>query len=500
MNLSSSWRIVFSAVFGAVLSAALGSDLLAKHHDWLSGTVARVATYESSTGQTSFAMSLMGQWDANVSSSCDVIIFVDTSASQSGLYKRDSLAVAERLLAGLNSNDRVRIFAVDIDPVALMDGWAAPHDSSVAAALEKLSGRAPLGTTDMLAMLQTANQLFAGTAAGRNRNIVYIGDGVSRGTLLNDQRFSSAIGQLTQTRAAFSSYAIGPQRDVETLAALANLLGGNLYLDSDDASAVEQGAQGLASSCRGQVFWPQTVRLPDAIAEIYPKKFPPLRSDRDTIVIGELNKRGQVDLEVVGELNRRETTFRWSVATEASNEDFAFLPKLIDMARRNDGLTLPTVGSAGLLETARVLSINARTLSQLGAQAVLIGDLDSARTLAEEAQALDPLSTDVKILQSALQRDPAAEVASPQDENPPVQDENRDRGQLIDGQQDRIQLIGEETQNQEMDRLIRDSRDVGQNLSQSEDERIRFINERIRSQVTVELTKSRACATAWKLP
>ncbi|HMP79844.1 MAG TPA: hypothetical protein PKD54_10360, partial [Pirellulaceae bacterium] len=334
MNLSSSWRVVLSAMIGAGLSIAAGGGLLAKHHDWLGGTAARVATYESSTGQTSFAMSLVGQWDAEQVAATDVAIFIDTSASQTGLYKRDSIAVLERVLAGLNKGDRVLIFAVDIDPVALMDQWAAPHDASVVEALERVNLRTPLGTTDMISMLQTAARVFETAPAGRTRNVVYIGDGVSRGGLVNDRRFPGLIGQLSETRAAFSSYAIGPQRDVESLAALANQLGGNLFLDSDDTEAVEAGATGLAATCRGHVFWPKSVRLPDTISELYPKRFPPLRSDRDSIVIGELSRPGQVDLEVVGDLNGRETTFRWSVQSEASNEDFAFLPKLIDLARR----------------------------------------------------------------------------------------------------------------------------------------------------------------------
>jgi hypothetical protein len=46
-------------------------------------------------------------------------------------------------------------------------------------------------------------------------------------------------------------------------------------------------------------------------------------------------------------------TFRWSVMPQPSNEDFAFLPQLIDLAKTDRGATLPTLGSDGLRESAR---------------------------------------------------------------------------------------------------------------------------------------------------
>ncbi len=51
---------------------------------------------------------------------------------------------------------------------------------------------------------------------------------------------------------------------------------------------------------------------------------------------------------------------------ERSSEDFAFLPVLVDRARDNGGLTLPTVGSAGLRETARLIFAGSHDLSMVG--------------------------------------------------------------------------------------------------------------------------------------
>ncbi|MFM8400559.1 MAG: hypothetical protein ACKOAH_22255, partial [Pirellula sp.] len=110
-----------------------------------------------------------------------------------------------------------------------------------------------------------------------------------------------------------------------------------------------------------------------------PQQFPPMRADRDTILIGNLSARGPVTISVAGEVNGVAETMSWTVTAENSSEDFAFLPKLIDSARGNGGLTLPTIGSAGLREAARMLSDGSRTLSQLGSSALLSGNFTAAQ-------------------------------------------------------------------------------------------------------------------------
>jgi hypothetical protein len=51
-------------------------------------------------------------------SGSDVLVLMDTSASQVGLYRQDSLAALEALLSGLSDQDRVRLVAVDVNAVS----------------------------------------------------------------------------------------------------------------------------------------------------------------------------------------------------------------------------------------------------------------------------------------------------------------------------------------------------------------------------------------------
>ena len=115
------------------------------------------------------------------------------------------------------------------------------------------------------------------------------------------------------------------------------------------------GGAALAKAAQQPVLWPTESSFSAGIAEHYPSQVPPLRTDRDTILIGKLDSRDPQTMTVKAEVQGETIELTWNLAAERSNEDFGFLPRLVDQARDNGGLTLPTVGSAGLREVARMI-------------------------------------------------------------------------------------------------------------------------------------------------
>ena len=89
-----------------------------------------VLRYTAPAGEPYFALPLMAPANAKkqASSSRDVVILVDTSASQTGSHRVQSLAVLEDALASMGRSDRVRLFAVDVQTTALTSEWS-PADS-----------------------------------------------------------------------------------------------------------------------------------------------------------------------------------------------------------------------------------------------------------------------------------------------------------------------------------------------------------------------------------
>jgi hypothetical protein len=313
---------------------------------------------------------------------------VDTSASQAGAFREDSILALQSLLAGLGAEDRVHLMAVDINAIPLTTGFVAPGGKEVAAAMTKLQNRVPLGSTDMFGAISAATASFE-DRAGASRAAVYIGDGVSRANVVNSSEFSGLMQGLVAKKVSVSSLAIGPTRDVQLLATIANHTGGAVVMDSDEQTGQQAGQQ-LARAVQARVYWPTQAKFSAGITESYPQNLPPVRSDRDSVVVGVLKESGEQALSATFEVDGVVEEHKWQVTSEKSSLDFSFLPKLVELARADGGLKLPTMGSTGLREVAHVITTQADRIARLGSQALQSGDIDGAKTAVSAAIAHDP--------------------------------------------------------------------------------------------------------------
>ena len=121
------------------------------------------------------------------------------------------------------------------------------------------------------------------------------------GDLVKQLRAAACTGQ----RATRS----GRGATIHCSAAVANQTGGNLYIDdamaaADDSAGVTAeraneenlrrgGTVGamLADWAQAKVLWPEKATFPAELGEVCPKQMPPLRADRDTVVVGEVDKK-----------------------------------------------------------------------------------------------------------------------------------------------------------------------------------------------------------------
>ena len=420
---------------------------------------ARLATFQSESGQTSFALSLFPEVEAKTNRSTDVVIMVDTSASQTGVFREGSLAALKTLINGLGDQDRVKLVAVDLDPVELTEGFVSPKSVDLDQAVAALERRVPLGSTDMGGVLAYTQSAFDADSSAA-RNAVYVGDGVSKGKFLQSDTFGKATESLASSRVAFSSFVIGPERNIPLMAAIANRTGGNLFADSDQPNSAELAALSLIDTVRHAVIWPENVALPNAMTEVFPANVPPLRTDRDTIVVGTMAEAGKFEVSLKGRVNGKVVDLNWPVASEDSSDDFAFLPRLIELARPDQGVSLPTVGSEGLAEVRAQIDLNAGRLAQLGSQALAMGNRDGAQKLADAALAADPNNNEAELLKGALTRAPANSGAglvllnNPQDETEKVDD----RGRFLEQAESDLDLLNQKTR-AEVQAALRAARD-----------------------------------------
>ncbi|HUP79592.1 MAG TPA: vWA domain-containing protein, partial [Pirellula sp.] len=362
-----------SAILASVLGLGLivGTGLSADSTDAMNS---RLVTYQEE-GKTLFALSLLPTQEFEAQNSPHVAVVVDTSASQNGDFRSDSIEIAQSIISALPSKSIVSLLACDVEATVLSSA-SAPTSRSLTEGFKKLDKRIPLGTTDLAAAFRAAVKELGKQS---DASIVYIGDGMHLCNLLNTTEFESFINEMKETRTSITSLAIGPKTDCELLSIIANHTGGKVFVRQaiTDATCQQIGSN-LAKAALEPVFWPTKSSWPKGVAQYFPGQFPPLRLDRDTILVGNLKEeRLGGSLQVDGVVDGRPSSMRWELESEPSNPDFAFLAHVVAKAVSNAGLLMPTPGSEALQELGMVLANSSDQLVKDARFALNSGDLSA---------------------------------------------------------------------------------------------------------------------------
>ncbi len=382
---------------------------------------ARVDSYISSDGAGYFALSLPPV-AAPAERGHDIVVLFDTSAGQVGAYREKALDALTGILQTAGDHDRVQLMAVDLNAIPLTESFVAPRGAEMTAAVNKLRARVPLGATDMGVALGKAADALSGAAQAKA--IVYLGDGSSKANALVDE-YAGLVDRLAQHHIAVISYAIGDRIDATLLAALANQTGGMLITDSDRMIGKEVGAH-LLQMASAPVVWSSSLEMPKELADVYPKKAPPLRSDRDTILIGKGKPAAGFEVKLSGDSAGKPVNYDWTVQPQKPLAENAYIAQVVDYAQADGGARLPTVGTEGLHEARRLVNLGAQGLAKLGAQAASTGNKEQARLLVEKAIQLDPTNTHAQLVKKQLDSGVVqvaaneGELVAPPPSGPPV--------------------------------------------------------------------------------
>ena len=379
-------------LFAGSLSTAYGAD----------GASVRIASYQTPSGDAYFAASIQPSADDDLMKSvreapADVVIVVDTSASQVGSYRLESNAAVEAILSRLRSTDRVRVFAGDVQAAPLSDQFDSPAGQRTVASIAKLRKRLPLGNTNMVSVIDSVRASLLSQPSSHTRSIVYIGDGTSIDAASNEKRFSVLVDALRADHIAVHSVAIGPSTNVELMGILANQTGG--VLTAPEPSTTDAAARSIGTSATMSPIWLTETRWLDGMEPVHGKRLPPLRLDRDTIVLGKVGVSKPGHIQFSGQTSAATVQFSAESVVEKSHPDFAFLPGLVKDANGNGGLTLPTAGSALLREVARVRTLQSQELVRAGKLALQKGNKRGAKVVAELALEADPNNPEARALE-----------------------------------------------------------------------------------------------------
>ena len=334
----------------------------------------------------------------------NILILVDTSASQTGDFRRRALDALAGLLETARDGDRVRIAAVDIACSSLSSDFASATDAATRDAVRRLDARTPLGSTDIVAVLEAAPALFP--ADQRRRAIVYIGDGPGL-TGIEPAAFAALLDTLTSHRIAVSSLGVGPQVNWPCLAAIAHGTGGMLFVPDETIAAKDAGAK-IGSLATARVLWPADAALSSSARQgrllMLPSRLPPLRADRDSIVLVEGDLQScRLSCQLAADREASAAAVSFDIPAPRVTPDNAYLRELARNARDTQGVFLPILGREGLALSRSVILGEAATLAALSRQAEAAGSHDAALRLAQASLRRDPDNTDAELVRTVAE-------------------------------------------------------------------------------------------------
>ena len=346
-----------------------------------------VLRYTAPDGETYFALPLVAPATAaKTSSSRDVVILVDTSASQTGSHRVQALAVLDDVLASLGSSDRVQLFAVDVQATALTSEWSLAGSETIRQAVTRLRRRAPLGATRLVPALDAATRALAGKRPG---SVLYIGDGMSSAELVNAEDFKQVLARFRNRHVSIHSYGVGPRLDLQVLGVMAQQTGGTVVVDRGRKADENGLGRRIATAIHAPVTYPAKVVVPEGIT-LLPSQPLPLRSDRQTIYVG----RGQLETgtTISGWLASADgdADVQWRVGRLSAEAGNAFLAMLFRGAESTDGFTVALAGRT-MLKTARhEFDTHLDGLLRQGEQALKVRSFHEAERIGLVVRGFDP--------------------------------------------------------------------------------------------------------------
>ena len=267
------------------------------------------------------------------------VIVVDTSASQTGLFRENSLQVLKSLAGQLPQDHQVLVIAADSDFEPMSQDFVSPGSAAFSAAVQKLSERTPMGATDLVMSLKKAVELADTDAPA---SMLYIGDGLSSSNLLSAGDLSQMIEKMNQAEVSFHAMLLGPKVDTELSGILANQTGGtSQHPDQVSADVV---AKELSEAISIAPEFISHLSAKNADVSLACGEKIALRSDRHTVVFGQGTPAREWTL-TANDAGGQACSWK---ATASENTVGNEVRILFERAAASNGLNSPVVGIEGL--------------------------------------------------------------------------------------------------------------------------------------------------------
>ena len=355
-------------------------------------------TYRLRDGETLFAWQVRPTLEPIPPRPRDVLVMVDTSASQAGRPLQQARQIVEAVAAALTAADRLSVWTVNTPAAtkALTRDFQAPTSEDVrTAALALTEVEYGSGATDLKNGLAKAIATIQPNR-GRQQVVLFLGDGESAfNPVTEDDRV--ALGtQMDNSDVFFFAVPLGLRVHPNNLHGFATLTGGTVVRLQEnlvDQAGRDTFVARLKAALDVPVLKPEKVKFGPEVAEVFPTRLPPLRADRATLVVGKLNGQpAAVGATVTGKVVGRPVTVTLGHPLPPSEPEHFFLNLMVRQWR-----DAPHKESPAFLQADRALAL-ASTQVKLyrdeyltqAVWAVTTSRFEEAAGLYEAARRIDP--------------------------------------------------------------------------------------------------------------
>ncbi len=365
-------------------------------------------TYKERGGKTVFAWQVKPTLAKGIDKDRDILVMVDTSASQAGSPLKRARQIIDALTKAAGANDRIDVWTINLDDAkatrSLTDGFKAAKSNAVIGAAAQISETEfAAGATDLRAGLEKAVKAFEPNPA-RQQVILFLGDGESAASAenLTETTRVELGGKLDQSNIGFYAVPLGLKINSQNLHGLATLTGGAVIRLTEDTTG-ERGQQDFAAKLfetfAVPVLKPTKVVYGAEVAETYPTRLPPLRADRPTLVVGSLKTDAPaLTAKVEGVLDGQVVTIDLAERLPVADNENYFLHAIVRQWR-----DAPAKDAPAILSADRALALGAQQFrlfrEEFLTQAVFAinGDkIDHAEKLYQAAAKIDPANLEAE--------------------------------------------------------------------------------------------------------
>lgn len=315
-------------------------------------------TYQPRDGEMLFAWQVKPTVEAGPVRPRDLLVIVDTSASQAGKPLQQARHILNGLTATLAANDRVSVWVASTPAATkpLTKGFFAPNSPEVSeAAISLTEVEYGSGATDLKNAITKARATIA-PARGRQQVILLLGDGESAFNPVSEDDRLNLGTQMDNDEIAFFAVPLGLKVNPQNLHGLAAYTGGAVVRLTDDLGNPQKRtefATRLLASIDTPVVKVDKFKFGAEVGEVYPTKLPPLRADRTTLVMGKLARAAEsMTLTVNGTIAGKPVALNMSEKIPAAQIENFFLNMMIDQWR-----DAPHKDAPAMLQSDRALAL-----------------------------------------------------------------------------------------------------------------------------------------------